>query len=157
MKSDDNLPLRIGVGVIVLNKENKVFVGKRRDNPVDKWQMPQGGVNHGEEFIDAMKRELEEETGIKNIKILKEINGWLEYELPKYLLGKIWKGKYRGQKQKWFIVRFVGNDTEINLETSKPEFIEWQWLDIEKLPIVIVEFKKRVYEELLPKIRSFIN
>ena len=157
MKSDDNLPLRIGVGVIVLNKENKVFVGKRRDNPVDKWQMPQGGVNHGEEFIDAMKRELEEETGIKNIKILKEINGWLEYELPEYLLGKIWKGKYRGQKQKWFIVRFVGNDTEINLETSKPEFIEWQWLDIEKLPIVIVEFKKRVYEELLPKIRSFIN
>ncbi len=157
MKSEDNLPLRIGVGVIVLNKENKVFVGKRRDNPVDKWQMPQGGVNHGEEFIDAMKRELEEETGIKNIKILKEINGWLEYELPKYLLGKIWKGKYRGQKQKWFIVRFVGNDTEINLETSKPEFIEWQWLDIEKLPIVIVEFKKRVYEELLPKIRSFIN
>ena len=119
--------------------------------------MPQGGVNHGEEFIDAMKRELEEETGIKNIKILKEINGWLEYELPKYLLGKIWKGKYRGQKQKWFIVRFVGNDTEINLETSKPEFIEWQWLDIEKLPIVIVKFKKRVYEELLPKIRSFIN
>ena len=157
MKIDDNLPLRIGVGVIVLNKENKVFVGKRRDNPVDKWQMPQGGVNHGEEFIDAMKRELEEETGIKNIKILKEINGWLEYELPKYLLGKIWKGKYRGQKQKWFIVRFVGNDTEINLETSKPEFIEWQWLDIEKLPIVIVEFKKRVYEELLPKIRTFIN
>ncbi len=157
MKIDDNLPLRIGVGVIVLNKENKVFVGKRRDNPVDKWQMPQGGVNDGEEFIDAMKRELEEETGIKNIKILKEVNGWLEYELPKYLLGKIWKGKYRGQKQKWFIVRFVGDDTEINLETSKPEFIEWQWLDIEKLPIVIVEFKKRVYEELLPKIRTFIN
>ena len=101
------LPLRLGVGIIVLNKENKVFVGKRKDNPVDKWQMPQGGVDDGKSLIDAMKRELNEETGIKNIQILKEIDGWSEYELPKYLLGKIWKGKYRGQKQKWFIVRFL--------------------------------------------------
>ena len=151
------LPMRNGVGVIVLNNENKVFVGKRKDNPVDKWQMPQGGVNEGEKLIDAMKRELEEETGIKNIKILKEINGWSEYELPKYLLGKIWRGKYRGQKQKWFIVRFLGNDNEINLRTNKPEFIEWQWLDIENLPRVIVEFKRKVYEELLPKIKASIN
>ena len=88
------LPLRIGVGVIVLNEKNRVFVGKRKDNPVDKWQMPQGGVNEGEKLIDAMKRELEEETGIKNIKILKEIDGWSKYELPKNLLGKIWRGKY---------------------------------------------------------------
>ena len=95
------LPFRIGVGVIVLNEKNRVFVGKRKDNPVDKWQMPQGGVNEGEKLIDAMKRELEEETGIKNIKILKEIDGWSEYELPENLLGKIWRGKYRGQKQKW--------------------------------------------------------
>ena len=151
------LPCRIGVGVIVLNEKYRVFVGKRKDNPVDKWQMPQGGVNKGEKLIDAMKRELEEETGIKNIKILKEIDGWSEYELPENLLGKIWRGKYRGQKQKWFIVKFIGDEDEINLKTSKPEFIEWKWLDIENLPGVIVEFKRKVYEDLLPKIRHTIN
>ena len=151
------LPLRIGVGAIVLNEKNQVFVGKRKDNPVDKWQMPQGGVNRGEDLIEAMKRELHEETGIQNIKILNEIDGWFEYELPNYLLGKIWRGKFRGQKQKWFIVKFLGNDEEINLEMNKPEFIEWQWLDIENLPNVIVDFKKKVYEQLLPKIRNFIN
>ena len=118
------LPLRLGVGVVVLKKENKVFVGKRKDNPVNKWQMPQGGVNTGENLIDAMKRELHEETSIQNIKILNEIDGWFEYELPKNLLGKIWKGRYRGQKQKWFVVKFLGNDGEINLQTDKPEFIE---------------------------------
>ena len=151
------LPLRLGVGAIVLNKKNQVFVGKRKDNPIDKWQMPQGGVNTGENLVDAMKRELHEETNIQNIKILNEIDGWFEYELPKNLLGKIWKGRYRGQKQKWFVVKFLGNDTEINLQTDKPEFIEWRWLDIENLPNVIVDFKKNVYEKLLPKIRSFIN
>ena len=155
--STKKLPLRIGVGAIVLNKKNQVFVGKRKDNPVDKWQMPQGGVNDGEDLTSAMKRELNEETGIENIKILNEIDGWFEYELPNYLLGKIWRGKFRGQKQKWFIVKFLGNDEEINLEKDKPEFIEWKWLDIEKLPNVIVDFKKKVYEKLLPKIRNFIN
>ena len=157
MISVKKLPLRIGVGAIVLNKKNQVFVGKRKDNPVDKWQMPQGGVNKGEDFTSAMKRELNEETGIQNIKILNEIDGWFEYELPNYLLGKIWRGKFRGQKQKWFIVKFLGNDEEINLEKDKPEFIEWKWLDIENLPNVIVDFKKKVYEKLLPKIRNFIN
>ena len=151
------LPLRLGVGAVVLNNKNKVYVGKRKDNPIDKWQMPQGGVDEGEELIDAMRRELKEETGIKNIKVLKEIDGWSEYELPKNLLGKVWKGKYRGQKQKWFIVKFLGNDNEIDLNTSNHEFVEWKWLDIENLPVVIVEFKKKVYEELLPKIRDSIN
>ena len=151
------LPLRLGVGAIVLNKKNQVFVGKRKDNPIDKWQMPQGGVNTGENLIDAMKRELHEETSIQNIKILNEIDGWFEYELPKNLLGKIWKGRYRGQKQKWFVVKFLGNDGEINLQTDKPEFIEWRWLDIENLPNVIVDFKRKVYEQLLPKIRNFTN
>ena len=151
------LPLRLGVGAVVLNKKNQVFVGKRKDNPIDKWQMPQGGVNTGENLIDAMKRELHEETNIQNIKILNEIDGWFEYELPKNLLGKIWKGRYRGQKQKWFVVKFLGNDGEINLQTDKPEFIEWRWLDIENLPNVIVDFKRKVYEQLLPKIRNFIN
>ena len=157
MISTKKLPLRLGVGAIVLNKKNQVFVGKRKDNPVDKWQMPQGGVNEGEDLTSAMKRELNEETGIQNIKIINEIDGWFEYELPNYLLGKIWRGKFRGQKQKWFIVKFLGDDEEINLEIDKPEFIEWQWLDIENLPNVIVDFKKKVYEQLLPKIRNFIN
>ena len=156
MKQNE-LPLRLGVGIIVLNKENKVFVGKRRDNPTNKWQMPQGGVDRGENLVNAMKRELKEETSIRSIKILKELEGWTEYELPDYLLGKIWRGKYRGQKQKWFIVRFLGKDEEINLKTTHPEFIEWQWLDIENLPSVIVHFKKKVYEKLLPVIKSFIN
>ena len=156
MKQNE-LPLRLGVGIIVLNKENKVFVGKRRDNPINKWQMPQGGVDRGENLVDAMKRELKEETSIRSIEILKELEGWTEYELPDYLLGKIWRGKYRGQKQKWFMVRFLGRDEEINLKTTHPEFIEWQWLDIENLPSVIVHFKKKVYEKLLPVIKSFIN
>ena len=156
MKQNE-LPLRLGVGIIVLNKENKVFVGKRRDNPTNKWQMPQGGVDRGENLVNAMKRELKEETNIRSIEILKELQGSTEYELPDYLLGKIWRGKYRGQKQKWFIVRFLGKDEEINLKTTHPEFIEWQWLDIENLPSVIVHFKKKVYEKLLPVIKSFIN
>ena len=156
MKQNE-LPLRLGVGIVVLNKENKVFVGKRKDNPINKWQMPQGGVDSGENLVNAMKRELKEETSIRSIEILKELEGWTEYELPDYLLGKIWRGKYRGQKQKWFIVRFLGGDEEINLKTTHPEFIEWQWLDIENLPSVIVHFKKKVYEKLLPVIKSFIN
>ena len=151
------LPLRTGVGAIVLNKNNKVFVGKRRDNPGKNWQMPQGGVDKGESCIEAMKRELLEETGIKNIEILKEIDRWIEYELPDYLLGKIWKGKYRGQKQKWFIVRFIGKDEEINLQTSHPEFIEWKWIEAENLPNVIVNFKKKLYENLLPEIKKIID
>ena len=156
MKTNE-LPLRLGVGIIVLNNENQVFVGKRKDNPTDRWQMPQGGVDQGENLEEAMKRELKEETSIQNIKIIKELDEWTEYELPDYLLGKIWKGKYKGQRQKWFIVRFLGDDTEINLNTKHPEFIEWQWIKIENLPEVIVPFKKKVYEDLLPRIKSFIN
>ena len=151
------LPLRIGVGAIVLNKENKVFVGKRKDNPVNKWQMPQGGVNGNEDFLEAMKRELHEETSIKNIKVIKEIEQMYEYQLPENLIGIIWKGKFRGQKQKWFITYFTGNENEINLNTKYPEFIEWKWIDVEMLPKVIVEFKKNLYLNLLKEIKLVIG
>ena len=154
---EKKLPLRIGVGAIVLNSENKIFVGKRADNPVDKWQMPQGGVDKGENFISAMRRELKEETSIQNIKILKQIDQWFEYELPKNLLGIIWKGKFRGQKQKWFVVRFIGNESEINLKTKHPEFIEWKWIEVDDLTKVIVDFKKDVYKKLVVELKKFID
>ena len=151
------LPMRTGVGIIVLNNENKVFVGKRKDNPGDKWQMPQGGVDEGEDFITAMRRELMEETSIKTIKILKELDKIYQYELPKNLLGIIWKGKFRGQKQKWFITRFLGEDKEINLNTKHQEFIKWKWINPSELPNVIVSFKKELYKSLLEEIYAVIN
>jgi len=154
---NQKLPMRTGVGIILLNNKNQVFVGRRRDNPGNKWQMPQGGVEYGEDFITAMRRELLEETNIKNIKILKEIKKIYEYELPKKLIGIIWKGKYRGQKQKWFITKFTGSETEINLNTKHPEFIEWKWIDVEMLPNVIVEFKKNLYLNLLKEIKLVIG
>ena len=150
------LPLRIGVGAIVLNNKNKIFVGKRKDNPVNKWQMPQGGVDKNESFLTAMKRELDEETSIKNIQIIKELDGWFQYELPKNLLGIVWKGKFRGQKQKWFVVRFTGEESEINLKTKHPEFIKWKWVEMDELPKIIVDFKKDVYEKLLLELKKFI-
>ena len=155
--NNKKLPMRNGVGIIVLNNYNEVFVGKRKDNPIDKWQMPQGGMDEGESLINAMKRELFEETGIKNIKILKEIDRTYEYELPDNLVGIIWKGKFRGQKQKWFITKFLGNDSEINLNTKHPEFIDWKWIDPKKLPEVIVNFKKKLYINLLKEINTFIS
>ena len=151
------LPLRTGVGIAVLNSQNKVFVGKRKDNPFDKWQMPQGGVETNEPLLKAMKRELLEETSIKSIKVLKEFDQWLEYELPENLIEKIWKGKYRGQKQKWFVVKFLGNDNEININTKFPEFIEWKWIDMNLLPSLIVNFKKHVYKDVLNELKKFIN
>ena len=155
--SNKILPLRTGVGIAVLNSQNKVFVGKRKDNPFDKWQMPQGGVDSNEPLLQAMRRELLEETSIKNIEVLKEFDQWLEYELPEKLVGKIWKGKYRGQKQKWFVVKFLGTDDEININTKYPEFIEWKWIDVDLLPNLIVLFKKHVYEKVSAEIKKIIN
>ena len=155
--NNQKLPMRIGVGIIVLNEKNQVFVGKRKDNPTDNWQMPQGGVDKGESYINAMKRELLEETSIKNIKIIKEIDSIYEYELPDNLVGIIWKGKFRGQKQKWFITKFLGNDSEINLNTKYPEFIDWKWIEPKLLPEVIVNFKKDLYLNLLTEINLVID
>ena len=152
-----NLPLRDGVGIILLNKDNKIFVAKRIDNPKNFWQMPQGGVDKGEDVLSAAYRELEEETSIKNVKLIKEINKITTYFLPENLLGIIWKGKYKGQKQKWFLMRFLGNDTEINIKTDKPEFIEWKWIDLERITDVVVDFKLEVYKTLKSEIKKIIN
>ena len=155
--ANHQLPMRTGVGIIVLNNDNQVFVGNRKDNPGDKWQMPQGGVDKGEDFIAAMRRELIEETSIKNIKILKEIQNMYQYELPNNLIGIIWKGKFRGQRQKWFITKFLGKDDEINLDTKHPEFIDWKWIDPNDLPEVIVDFKKELYLNLPKEINQVID
>tara|TARA_B100000035_G_C20941350_1_gene527689 strand:- start:270 stop:749 length:480 start_codon:yes stop_codon:yes gene_type:complete len=150
------LPLRSGVGIVVLNKKNKIFVAKRIDNPGDFWQMPQGGIDHGEDYLTAALRELEEETSIKKVKLIKEINETLTYELPEHLLGKIWKGRYKGQQQKWFLMRYLGNDDEINIKTLKPEFLEWKWIDIDMITDVVVDFKLHVYKKLKKKIKEII-
>ncbi len=152
-----NLPLRTGVGIVVLNRENKVFVAKRIDNPKNFWQMPQGGVDNGEEFLDAAYRELEEETSIKKVELIQEIDGTTTYELPDHLLGIIWKGRYRGQKQKWFLMRYLGDDDEINLDTKKPEFNEWKWVNLNMITEVVVGFKLDVYKKLKEKIKKIIN
>ena len=150
------LPLRIGVGIVVLNKEDKVFVAKRIDNPGDYWQMPQGGVDKGEDFLIAAYRELNEETNIKSVEVIKEFDGLITYELPDHLLGIIWKGKYRGQKQKWFLMRFIGEDKEINIKTKNPEFLDWKWIDLDEITDVVVNFKLHVYKELKEKIKEII-
>ncbi len=152
-----NLPLRCGVGIIVLNKSNKVFVAKRIDNAKNFWQMPQGGVDQGEGFLKAAYRELEEETSIKNVELIKELDGLISYELPKNLLGVIWKGKYRGQEQKWFIMKFLGQDSEINIKTKNPEFCEWKWIDLENITDLVVDFKLHVYEDVKKKVNEILN
>ena len=152
MNNNKQLPLRTGVGIILLNHENKIFVGKRIDNPKNFWQMPQGGVNQNENFLQAAKRELEEETGIKSVELVKELNEWLGYDLPENLLGKVLEGKYRGQKQKWFIMKFVGKDNEINVKTKNPEFLDWKWIEVSKLPSIAVDFKFNLYEKLREEI-----
>ena len=154
MSNSSKLPLRIGVGIILLNNENKVFVGKRIDNPKNSWQMPQGGVDQNENFLQAAKRELEEETGIKSVKLIKELDGWFQYDLPKYLLGKLWKGKYRGQKQKWFVMKFIGKTSEINVNTKNPEFSEWKWIELANLSNIAVHFKKEIYKKIKEELNS---
>ena len=151
------LPLRSGVGIVVLNKQNKVFVAKRIDNPKNFWQMPQGGVDEGENFLNAAYRELEEETSIKKVELIQELQGIITYELPDRLLGIIWKGKYRGQKQKWFLMRFNGEDNEINIKTKNPEFLDWKWIKIDQLTEVVVDFKLHVYKEVKEKVKKIIN
>ncbi len=151
-----NLPLRSGVGIVVLNKKDQIFLAKRVDNPKNFWQMPQGGVNNGENFYEAAIRELEEETSIKTVSLIKEIEGLTTYFLPNHLLGIIWKGKYKGQKQKWFVVRFFGDEKEINIKTNHPEFLDWKWVNIENLTDEVVNFKLHVYKQIQKELYKII-
>ena len=148
------LPLRIGVGIVLINNKNEIFVAKRIDNPKNFWQMPQGGVDNKEKYLKAALRELKEETSITNVELIKEIDEWYTYELPEYLLGKIWKGKFRGQKQKWFIMKFLGNENEIKLNTKNPEFFEWKWIKIDELTNVVVKFKFDVYKKIYKELKK---
>ena len=156
LKKYDNLPLRLGVGIVLLNSENKIFVGKRIDNPVNSWQMPQGGVDKNENLLNAAFRELREETGVKNVKLIKEIDTWLTYDLPKNLLGKLWNGKYRGQRQRWFVMRFIGKDEEVNVKTKNAEFKEWKWIAVDQLTNVAVDFKLQIYKKISEKLNTLI-
>ena len=155
-KKHKDLPLRTGVGIVVLNKKNQIFLAKRIDNPKNFWQMPQGGVDKGEDFYTAAVRELEEETSIKTVKLIKEIDGLTTYLLPDHLVGIIWKGKYKGQKQKWFVVRFQGEEDEININTKRPEFLDWKWVNVENLTDEIVKFKFHVYKKIQKELKYII-
>ena len=161
MNSYNHLPLRQGVGIVLINKDNKVFVGKRIDNPVNYgkkslWQMPQGGIDENETMLQAAKRELEEETGITKIELIKELNYWFEYELPKNLVKKIWKGKFRGQRQRWFVMKYLGENEEINVKTSHPEFLDWKWVEVSELANVVVDFKINLYKKIASELNSLI-
>ena len=151
-----DLPLRSGVGIVVLNKDDKVFVAKRIDNPKNFWQMPQGGVDDGEDYLTAAYRELEEETSIKNVELISELDGFITYNLPDHLLGIIWQGKYKGQIQKWFLMRHIGNDSEINIQTKKPEFLDWKWVDLKEITQLVVDFKLHVYKEVQEKVEKIL-
>ena len=155
MNVKKKLPYRKGVGMMVFNDKKKIFVGKRIDNQT-AWQMPQGGVDNNEDYETAAKRELFEETGIQSIRIIKKSREMYTYDLPEYLLGKIWKGKYKGQKQNWFLMKFLGPDSEINLKQKYPEFNQWKWVDITELPRLIVPFKKKLYLSIIQEFNKFI-
>ena len=155
-KKISKLPLRRGVGVVLLNKENKVFVARRIDNPKNFWQMPQGGVDENEDYLSAAFRELKEETSIQSVELIKEIDDMTSYELPNHLLGIIWKGRYRGQKQKWFLMKFNGKDSEINLNTAHPEFLDWIWIEINKITETVVKFKLDVYKKIQEEVKKIL-
>ena len=156
-KEFQDLPYRSGVGIVVLNKNNKVFVARRIDNPKNFWQMPQGGVDKNEDFLTAAIRELYEETSIKSVELIKELDGFITYNLPDHLLGIIWKGKYKGQTQKWFVMRFIGEDSEININTKHPEFLEWKWVELSEITKLVVNFKLDLYQEVQRKVKKIIN
>lgn len=153
----DLLPYRRGVGIVLLNGKDEVFVAQRIDSPAPAWQMPQGGIDKGEEPLAAAWRELYEETGVKSAVLLEETPDWLRYDLPRELVPNIWKGRYRGQKQKWFAFRFTGNDSEIDINGEHPEFSEWRWAELKKTPDFIVGFKRPLYEQVVRAFQHLVG
>jgi putative (di)nucleoside polyphosphate hydrolase len=158
MTDKDALPYRPAAGVMLLNREGKVFVAQRLDSTLEAWQMPQGGLDEGEEPLKGALRELEEETGIRSehVEILASAPDELYYDLPEDLVGKLWKGKWRGQRQSWFLGRFTGTDEDVNIQTAHPEFRAWRWADPEELPAMIVPFKRKLYEDVLEAFRDWL-
>lgn len=149
-----DLPYRSGVGIMLFNRANQVFVAKRIDMTSEAWQMPQGGIDEGEEPLACARRELKEEIGTNKAELLAEAKGWYYYDLPEDLIPHIWEGKYRGQQQKWFAMRFTGVDEDINIDTKEPEFSQWQWIEMERLPDIIVPFKRKLYAALVEEFRN---
>ncbi len=155
-KDLEHLPYRRGVGMLLLNRDNEVFVGQRRDTRSAAWQMPQGGIDKGEAPRDAALRELAEETGTAKAEIIAESSRWFAYDLPSELVPKVWGGRYRGQTQKWFLMRFLGTDSDIDLETESPEFTTWRWAACDQLPSLIVPFKRQLYREVLEEFAGLL-
>ena len=157
IKNFSKLPLRKGVGIVLLNNKNKVFVAKRIDNPKNFWQMPQGGIDKGENYYEAALRELKEETSVVSVELIQEIEEKLTYILPDNLIGIIWRGRFKGQTQKWFVMRFIGKESEININTKNPEFLDWKWIDLEDLTKIAVNFKLNVYKSLKKEVFKILN
>ncbi len=151
MTDPASLPYRPAAGVMLLNRDGKVFVAQRLDSTLEAWQMPQGGLDEGEDAEEGALRELEEETGITrdHVEVIARAPAELTYDLPDDLIGKMWKGKWRGQRQSWFLMRFTGTDQDVNILTADPEFRAWKWTDPQDLPRMIVPFKKKLYEQVL--------
>lgn len=151
------LPYRLGVGMMIINSRGQIFVGKRVDTKLQAWQMPQGGIDVGETPSKAAMREMEEEIGSKAGHIIAESKNWYSYDIPKFMIPKLWDGNYKGQKQKWFLINFIGADDEINLATDHPEFEEWRWVDIDELPNIIIPFKKKLYKAVIEEFEPLLK
>jgi putative (di)nucleoside polyphosphate hydrolase len=156
--TDDTLPYRPAAGIMLLNRDGKVFVGQRIDSTLEAWQMPQGGLDEGEDVVEGALRELEEETGIDRslVEIVVRCPVELTYDLPDELIGKLWKGRWRGQRQTWFLANFLGEDKDIDIDTGDPEFRAWKWAQPSELPAMIVPFKKKLYEAVLDAFREHL-
>lgn len=156
-KQYDGLPYRLGVGMVILNRANLIFIGKRIDTKIEAWQMPQGGIDIGETPSAAVMREMHEEIGTNNGYIIAESKYWYQYDLPTFLISKLWDGQFRGQRQRWFVIRFTGVDADININNHNPEFNEWRWAKIEELSDIIVPFKRKLYNAVVNEFHTVFS